>query len=244
MNRSPMSEESRYRIERTLGRGGMATVYLARDRELDRRVAVKVLAGNLADDESYRARFLREARLAARLAHPNVVRVFDAGADGQGGLQIVREYVDGATLAGELRRRGPLPPAEVAELGVQLCGALEAAHEAGLVHRDVKPQNILVARDGTAKLSDFGIARSHDSTILTEHGSVLGTAAYLAPEQARGEPVGAPADLYSLGVVLYEALTGRLPHEGSSLPELVLRREREPVRPPGEVIAAVPPALE
>jgi predicted Ser/Thr protein kinase len=234
---------SRYEVERTLGRGGMATVYLARDTVLGRHVALKVLADHLAEDEGFRARFLREARLAARLSHPNVVRVYDAG-DDERGLSIVMEYVEGEPLDAELRRRGPLPPDEVVELGVQLCSALEAAHAAGLVHRDVKPQNILRARDGTVKLTDFGIARSLDSTVLTEHGSVLGTAAYLAPEQARGEPVTGAADLYGLGVVLYEALTGRRPHEGASLSELVLRREQEAPRPPSAVAAGVPPELD
>jgi hypothetical protein len=154
------------------------------------------------------------------------------------------EYVEGETLADELRRRERLAPAEVVELGMQVCAALEAAHAAGLVHRDVKPQNILRARDGTAKLADFGIARSLDATALTEHGQVVGTAAYLAPEQARGERVTSAADLYALGIVLYEALTGRRPHEGESVPELLLRRERESVVPPAELAPGVPAALE
>ena len=203
----------RYAVERTLGRGGMATVYLAHDTVLGRPVALKVLAEHLADDESFRARFLREARLAARIAHPNVVQVYDAGGD-EAGLFIAMEYVDGESLAEELARRGRLSAGEVVDLGRQLAAALAAAHAAGLVHRDVKPPNVLRSRDGTVKLGDFGIAHSHDSTALTAHGSVLGTAAYLSPEQARAEPVTGAADLYALGVVLYEALTGRWPHEG------------------------------
>jgi serine/threonine-protein kinase len=239
----PIRGRSRYRVERTLGRGGMATVYLARDTLLDRDVAVKVLAEHLAEDELFRARFLREARLAARIAHANVVRIYDVAPE-EHGLSIVMEYVDGESLAVELRRRGRLPAAKVTELGLQLCAALQAAHTAGLVHRDVKPQNVLLRRDGTVKLGDFGIARSNDSTALTEHGSVLGTAAYLAPEQARGETATPATDLFALGVVLYEALTGQRPHAATSLPELLYLREHEPVQPPGEIVEGVPPALD
>ncbi|HEU0304484.1 MAG TPA: serine/threonine-protein kinase [Gaiellaceae bacterium] len=223
-------QRGRYTIEHVLGRGGMASVYLACDEELGRRVALKVPAEDLADDETFRARFLREARLASRIVHPNVVQVYDAGED-EHGLYIVLEYVEGETLAEELARRGRLPASEVAELGTAISSALDAAHAAGLVHRDVKPQNIMRAADGETKLGDFGIARASDSTVVTEHGTVLGTAAYLAPEQARGERVTAAADLYALGVVLYEALTGRLPHEGESLPELLLKRERDAPTP-------------
>jgi eukaryotic-like serine/threonine-protein kinase len=238
-----MTLSERYDVERPLGRGGMATVYLARDSVLGRRVALKVLAEHLTDDESFRARFFREARLAARVTHANVVQVYDLGEDGRR-LFIAMEYVEGESLAEELERRGALPSAEVAAIGSQLCAALEAAHAAGLVHRDVKPQNVLRARDGTVKLADFGIARSHDSTVLTQHGSVLGTAAYLAPEQARGEQVTAAADLYSVGVVLYEALTGRKPYQAATLPALVLERERQPVMSPSALVSGVSPALD
>src|SRR5262249_26455175 len=150
-------------------------------------VALKVLSEAAGAGESLRARFLREARLAARVMHPNVVQIYDAGGD-ERELWIAMEYVDGETLADELARRSRLAADEVVELGLELCAALDATHAAGLVHRDVKPPNVLRTRDGTVKLGDFGIARSHDSTALTAQGSVLGTAAYLAPEQARGEP--------------------------------------------------------
>ena len=240
---TPSEPTSRYRVERTLGIGGMATVYLAHDSVLGREVALKVLAEHLSGDESFRERFLREARLAARVTHPNVVQIYDAGAD-ERGLFIVMEYVEGETLAEELARRGRLAPAEAVDLGIQLCAALDAAHAAGLVHRDVKPQNVLRGRDGTTRLGDFGIARSHDSTALTEHGSVLGTAAYLAPEQGRGEAVTGAADLYSLGVLLYEALTGVRPHDGASLSEVLLRREREAPAPPSAVVAEIPAELD
>jgi len=221
----------------------MATVYLARDSVLDRPVALKRLAEHLADDEQFRERFLREARLAAKFVHPNVVQVYDADEDARGPF-IVMEYVDGHTLADELKRRGRLPPAEVVGIGVQVCSALEAAHAAGLVHRDIKPQNILLRPDGRVKIADFGIARSLAATRHTEIGTILGTAAYLAPEQARGEAVTPAADIYSLGVVLYELLTGRTPFDADTLPELVLKREQGAVVPPRDLVPDVPLALE
>jgi eukaryotic-like serine/threonine-protein kinase len=224
-----MSESSvgggRYRLERPLGHGGMASVHLAHDSELDRPVAVKLLAESLAGDVEFRKRFLREARLAARLSHPNVVAVFDAGEADGGRPYIVMEYVDGTTLEG----RGPLPPAEAVALAVQACHGLAHAHAAGLVHRDVKPHNLLLRTDGTLKVADFGIARAAEATALTQVGSILGTAAYLAPEQAAGEEVTPAADVYSLGAVLYELLTGQPPHEPASLADLADPPEIPPV---------------
>jgi serine/threonine-protein kinase len=209
----------RYELVRPLGHGAMATVDLAQDVELDRPVALKRLAENLARDEELRRRFVREARLAARLAHPNVVRVFDVGED-DGRPFIAMEYVDGETLAEVVARRGALPPAEAARLGLQICACLAAAHAAGLVHRDVKPQNLLLGSDGVLKLGDFGIAVGHEGTRLTVAGTVLGTAGYLAPEQARGEQVTAAADIYAAGAVLYELLTGEPSRTVESLAEL------------------------
>jgi serine/threonine-protein kinase len=221
----------------------MAVVDLARDVELDRPVAVKRLAENLARDEDLRRRFLREARLAARLAHPNVVRVFDVG-EVDGRPFIAMEYVEGETLAELVARRGPLPPAEVATLGVQACGALAAAHAAGLVHRDVKPQNLLLGRDGVLKLGDFGIASGHDGTRLTLDGTVLGTAGYLAPEQARGEQVTAAADVYAIGAVLYELLTGTPPRSAVSLADLGADDVFRPPDVAGRAPAAPPELTE
>jgi serine/threonine protein kinase len=210
----------RYELRRPLGHGAMAVVDLAEDVELARPVALKRLAENLARDEDTRRRFLREARLAARLSHPNVVRVYDVGEDG--GLPfIAMEYVEGETLAELVARGGRLPPAGAAGLGAQACSGLAAVHEAGLVHRDVKPQNLLLRSDGTLKLGDFGIAfGGHEATQLTQAGTLLGTAAYVAPEQARGERVTAAADIYGVGAVLYELLAGEPPRRVVSFAEL------------------------
>lgn len=228
----------RYRVERKLGDGAMAKVFLARDGELNRLVAVKVLDEQLAADESFRARFSREARVAAGLSHPNVVTVFDVGeADGQ--PYIVMEYVEGRTLDERLREEGALRPDEVERLGRQVCAGLEHAHEHGLVHRDLKPGNLIERVDGTVKIADFGIARAAEETELTEVGTIIGTAAYLAPEQAEGGVVTPQTDLFALGLVLYELLTARRPWEVEKLPDLARRRRTEPAPLPEET----PPAL-
>jgi serine/threonine-protein kinase len=202
----------RYELLGVVGRGGMALVFLARDHERDETVAVKLLADNLSADPELRERFRREAELAQRLSHPNVVRVLGSG-ETDGRAYIVLEYVDGGSLADELLRDGALPAGRVAALGAQAAAGLAHAHRCGLVHRDVKPQNLLLEGSGTLKVSDFGVARALDGTRLTRAGWVIGTAAYLAPEQARGEEVTPAADVYGLGVVLHELATGGPPGE-------------------------------
>ena len=233
----------RYRRVRQLGAGGMATVELAHDTELDRPVALKLLAENLAADDEFKQRFLREGKLAARLSHPNIVGVYDVGED-EGRPFIVMEYVEGEALSDLLRHRRRLDPDEAAALTRQACAGLETAHKAGLVHRDIKPQNLLLTPNGTLKIADFGIARSIDDTRLTREGTVLGTAAYLAPEQAAGEAVTPAADIYSLGAVLYELLTGRPPYEAQSLVELASKQREGSIMPVRELVPDVPARLE
>jgi eukaryotic-like serine/threonine-protein kinase len=232
----------RYAVERTLGTGGMAVVYLARDEELGRPVAIKVLDGRFTGDGEFRERFVREARMAAGLAHPNIVSIYDAGEE-DGRPFIVMECVEGTTLAEEVARRRRLPPHEVVDLALQACGGLAHAHDAGLVHRDVKPQNLLLREDGVLKIADFGIARSADAPQLTQVGTVLGTARYLSPEQAAGEQVTAAADLYSLGAVLYELLTGQPPRNFESLAELGAGHA-QPIAPVHELAPEVSEPLE
>jgi eukaryotic-like serine/threonine-protein kinase len=231
----------RYRIEGRLGVGGMSTVQLAFDQRLERYVAVKLLAEHLADDPTFVSRFRREALAAARLVHPNIVQVFDFGFDeNQHQHFIVMEHVSGNSCAELLREHGHLNVEVAVEIVSQACRGLDYAHRNGVVHRDVKPGNLLVSDADVVKLADFGIARATDQSSITQVGSVLGTAAYLAPEQARGEEAGPRADLYSLGVVTYQLLSGRLPYEATSLSELALKQQREAPLPLHELNPNVP----
>ncbi|HEX4804663.1 MAG TPA: protein kinase [Conexibacter sp.] len=234
----------RYELGRRLGIGGMSTVQLALDRRLERHVAVKLLAEHLADDPAFVSRFRREALAAARLVHPNVVQVFDFGFDEAAHHHfIVMEHVPGRSCAELLRERGHLDVDEAVEIVAQACRGLDYAHRNGVVHRDVKPGNLLVTDDNVVKLADFGIAKATEQSSITQVGSVLGTAAYLAPEQARGEEAGPRSDLYSLGVVAYQLLSGRLPYEATSLSELALKQQRELPAPLDELNPAVPHEL-
>ena len=219
----------RYRLEHRLGVGGMSTVQLAFDTRLERYVAVKLLAEHLAEDASFVQRFKREALAAARLVHPNVVQVFDFGLDDETNRNfIVMEHVDGQSCAEILKEHGALDPRDAVDILEQACRGLDYAHRNGVVHRDVKPGNLLRSHEGVVKLADFGIAKAAEDSEITKAGSVLGTAAYLSPEQARGEQAGPPADLYALGVVSYQLLTGRLPYEAASLTDLARMQESGP----------------
>ena len=234
----------RYRIEGRLGVGGMSTVHLAFDNRLERYVALKLLAAHLADDPTFVSRFRREALAAARLVHPNIVQVFDFGFDaGHHQHFIVMEHVPGKSCAELLRDRGHLDVEEALNIVTQACRGLEYAHRNGVVHRDVKPGNLLVSDSDVVKLADFGIARAADQSSITQVGSVLGTAAYLSPEQARGDDAGPRADLYSLGVVTYQLISGRLPYEANSLSELALKQQREAPVPLNELNPQVPRSL-
>jgi tRNA A-37 threonylcarbamoyl transferase component Bud32 len=216
----------RYRLESKLGSGGMSTVYLSRDETLERWVAVKIMHREISDDEAQLERFRREARAVARLSHPNVVAVIDAGEDG-GHPYIVFEYVEGETLKQRIERLGRLPLDEAAAYAIEIGRGLAAAHACNLVHRDVKPQNVLIDAEGRAKVTDFGIVRSLESDGLTATGRVLGTTDYVSPEQAMGHDVDARSDIYSLGVVLYEMLIGRPPFSAETLVGVAMKHVNE-----------------
>lgn len=232
----------RYELGSMLGQGGMASVHRGLDRRLRRQVAIKVLASPFDRDQAFVERFRREARAAAGLSHPNVVSVFDSGSD-DGTHFIVTELVEGETLADRLTRDGPMPPDEAVDVAVDVCHALEAAHARGLIHRDVKPGNVMLLPDGRVKVVDFGIARAAGSGTLTGTGVVLGSSAYVSPEQAAGGPVDERADLYALGCVLYEMLTGEVPFRGETPVATMYRHVNEEPPPPSEV-ANVGPELE
>jgi len=238
----------RYETGERLGSGGMSNVYKATDHILERTVAVKVLAEHLSDDERFVARFRREALAVAKLIHPNIVQVYDTGID-EGRHYIVMEYVEGRSGAQILQRHGPVEAEIAAEIGIQACAGLDYAHRRGIIHRDVKPGNLMVVGgpvgggEMTVKLTDFGIARAIEQTRITQVGSVVGTAAYLAPEQVRGDEATPATDVYALGVVLYQFLTGRLPYEGSTLAELAVRQQNETPLPPSTYNDAVPETL-
>ncbi|MGZ8693931.1 MAG: protein kinase domain-containing protein [Gaiellaceae bacterium] len=233
----------RYELEELVGSGGMATVYRAHDRLLERPVALKILHEQFSSDAEALERFGREARAVAQLAHPNIVTVIDRGEDA-GRPYIVFEYVGGENLKQLVAREGPLPVPTVIELGLQVARALEAAHGRGVVHRDVKPQNVLLADEGRAKVTDFGIAHTRGTEGMTLTGTIMGTSDYIPPEQARGEAAGEPGDVYSLGVVLFELLTGRLPYEADNAVAVAMRHVNDPVPSVRELRPDVPPRLD
>ena len=234
--------DKRYVIKRKLGSGGMADVYLAEDQTLGRHVALKLLNERHAPDEQFVARFRHAAQSAAGLNHPNIVSIFDRG-EAEGTYYIAMEYLDGRTLKELLVRNGPTPIPVSIDYARQILGALAFAHRNGIIHRDIKPHNIVVGPDGRLKVTDFGIARSGASQ-MTEAGSIVGTAQYLSPEQARGAPVDARSDIYSLGIVLYEMLTGKVPFTGDTPVEIAMKHLSQVPEPPSELRPDVPHALD
>src|SRR5215203_5666993 len=235
--------DNRYDVVRPLGSGGMGEVYLARDRVLGRDVALKVLRRQYAGDDEFAERFKREAMSAASLSHPNIVQVYDRGETEEKASYIAMEYVPGGTLKERISREGPIEAADAAALGAQVAEALGAAHERGMVHRDIKPQNVILTAGGTAKVADFGIARASSSVTISRTGSVMGTAGYMSPEQALGKPATPKSDLYSLGVVLFEALTGELPYTADNPIVVSMKHVNEPVCPPREIDPTVPEGM-
>ena len=233
----------RYELGRQLGAGGMARVYVAHDRLLDREVAVKVLSEPYASDPQFVERFRREASAAAGLNHPNIVAVYDRG-QVDGAYYIVMEYLPGPDLKQVIRRRGPLPAGDAIDNALQILSALGAAHRRDVIHRDVKPQNVMVSEEGHLKVTDFGIARAGAQREMTEAGSVIGTAQYLSPEQARGDEVTAASDCYAVGIVLYEMLTGKVPFDAERPVAVAMKQITEPPTPPRELVPGIPPTLE
>jgi beta-lactam-binding protein with PASTA domain/predicted Ser/Thr protein kinase len=239
---SGMLFAGRYRVTRKLGGGGMADVYLAEDQELGRRVAIKVLHDRYANDDQFVERFRREATHAAGLSHPNIVSIFDRG-ETNGSYYIVMEYVEGRTLKELLRSRGPCPIQVAIAYTRQILAALRYAHRNGVIHRDIKPHNVIVDPEGVVKVTDFGIARAGASQ-MTEEGAIIGTAQYLSPEQARGAPVDQTSDLYSTGIVLFELVTGDVPFSGETPVEIAMKHLSETPEAPSDLRQEVPPDLD
>jgi eukaryotic-like serine/threonine-protein kinase len=221
----------------------MAEVYLAHDNVLDRDVALKVMSGRYASDEEFVERFKREAQSAAALSHPHIVSIYDRGEDESGTYYIAMEYLPGGTLKDHILKRGALPARTAAEVALQIAEALQVAHKSGVVHRDIKPHNILITDSGDVKVTDFGIARAASSSTMTKTGSILGTAHYISPEQAMGESVGTASDLYSLGVVLYEMLTGTLPYDADTPIGIAMKHVNGHLRPPIEIDPSIPAGI-
>lgn len=233
----------RYEIEKLIGEGGMANVYLAQDTILDRKVAVKVLRGDLAGDEKFVRRFQREALSASSLSHPNIVEIYDVGED-EGNFYIVMEYIEGKTLKGLIKKRGVLSLSETMDIMLQLLDALASAHDSYIIHRDIKPQNIMIKESGLVKITDFGIAMALNSAQLTQTNSVMGSVHYLPPEQASGKGSTIRSDIYSLGILMFEMLSGKVPFKGDSAVEIALKHMKEQLPSIKEINPVVPQSVE
>lgn len=233
----------RYQIVRTIGEGGMANVYLAHDLILDRDVAVKILRGDLADDEKFVRRFQREAIAASSLSHPNIVEMYDVGED-NGKYYIVMEYVEGKTLKTLVKKRGALTLPEVIDIMTQLTSAIACAHDSNIIHRDIKPQNVLIKEDGIVKITDFGIAMALNSNELTQTNSVMGSVHYLPPEQANGKGATIKSDIYSLGIVMFELLTGTLPFKGDNAVEIAIKQMKNKIPSVCDINDQIPQSVE
>lgn len=232
----------RYQIIKSIGEGGMANVYLAYDTILDRNVAVKVLRGDLSNDEKFVRRFQREALAASSLTHPNIVEVYDVGED-NGEYYIVMEYIEGKHLKNLLKKRGKLTLSEAVDIMLQITDGMAAAHDSYIIHRDIKPQNIMILENGLVKITDFGIAMAMNATQLTQTNSVMGSVHYLPPEQASGQGSTLQSDIYSMGIVMYELLTGELPFKGDNAVEIALKHLKEPIPDIREKLPNVPNSI-
>ena len=233
----------RYQVIRSIGEGGMANVYLAYDTILDRNVAVKVLRGDLATDEKFVRRFQREAMSASALSHPNIVEMYDVGED-DGNYFIVMEYIDGKTLKNLIKKRGALTVVEVVDIMLQLTSAISCAHDSYIIHRDIKPQNVMILDDGRVKITDFGIAIASNASELTQTNSVMGSVHYLPPEQANGAGATAKSDIYSLGILMFELLTGKLPSKGENAVEIALKQMKEQIPSVCAINPEIPQSIE
>ena len=235
--------DNRYKIIRSIGEGGMANVYLAYDTILEREVAVKILRGDLADDEKFVRRFQREANAASSLKHPNIVEMYDVGED-DGKYFIVMEYINGKTLKSLVKKRGALTLEEVMDIMLQLTSAVACAHDSYIIHRDIKPQNVMILEDGRVKITDFGIAMALNSNELTQTNSVMGSVHYLPPEQANGSGSTIKSDIYSLGILMFELLTGKLPFKGENAVEIAIKQMKEPIPSVVDINPNIPQSVE
>ena len=235
--------DNRYKIIKSIGEGGMANVYLAYDTILEREVAVKILRGDLSDDEKFIRRFQREANSASSLRHPNVVEMYDVGED-DGKYFIVMEYVDGKTLKGLIKKRGPLNLSESIDIMLQLTSGIACAHQSYIIHRDIKPQNVMILEDGRVKITDFGIAMALNNNELTQTNSVMGSVHYLPPEQASGNSSTTKSDIYSLGILMFELLTGKVPFKGENAVEIAIKHMKDQIPSVCKINPSIPQSVE